>query len=154
MKKVTLISAVCLILLIVCFSLFATEFTVRQMVLTITIPDDNSSGIHQTELIVPDGTVAVNFTVWGIVDTWGIQTENTDLSGEPLFVYSPDRENPEEYIDSESSESVDSGGDTVGYGYDHDSELSHLTLPPGTYIVWLKGSSGTTITIQYLLEER
>jgi hypothetical protein len=154
MKKEKWISIVCLIVftLCVCFSVLGLSY--RQMVLTITIPDGNISGIHQTELIVPEGAVAMNFTVWGLVDSWGINSENAGASGESLFVYYPKRGNPDEYLDAESSESVDTGGDTVGYGYDYDSELSRLELPPGTYIVWVQGTAGTTITIQYLLEER
>lgn len=154
MKKEKWISLVCFIVftLCVCFSVFGLSY--RQMVLTITIPDGNTSGMHQTELIVPEGAVAMNFTVWGVVNSWGINSENAGISGESLFVYYPERGNPDEYVDSESSESVDTGGDMVGYGYDYDSELSRLELPPGTYVVWVNGTAGTTITIQYLLEER
>lgn len=149
MKKEKWVSIVCLIVftLCVCFSVLGLSY--RQMVLTITIPDGNTSGMHHMELIVPEGAVAMNFTVWGVVDSWGINSENAGISGESLFVYYPD-----EYLDSESSESVDTGGDTVGHGYDYDSELSRLELPPGTYVVWVKGEAGTTITVQYLLEER
>ena len=124
------------------------------MVLTITIPDDHTSGTYQAELIVPDGAAAVNFTIWGAVGPWGIKTENAGASGESLFVYHPELDTPDEFMDSESSESLDAGGGTMGYGYDADTELSRLTLPPGTYSVWVEGDAGTTITLQYLLEER
>jgi hypothetical protein len=123
------------------------------MVLTITIPDGDASGMHQAELIVPENAYAMNFTVWGGENPWGIKTENSGASGESLFSYYPELDS-RDYTDAESSESLDSGDDMTESGYDYDSELSRLTLPPGTYIVWVEGSPGTTITIQYLLEER
>ena len=155
MKKEKWVSAVCLIVFTVCLSFSTLGLSYRQMVLTITIPDDNTSGMYHTELIVPEGAVAVNFTVWGAEYPWGIITESSGTSGESLFVYYPELESPDEFIDTESSESVDTGAsDTSGYGSDYDSELSRLTLPPGTYFVWVQGPVGTMITIQYLLEER
>ena len=120
------------------------------MVLTITIPEEYSSGTYETELIVFEGAAAVIVTVLRIVATWGITTGNDVSSGESTFVYSPERENSDEFHDTESSESVD----TVVYGYDSASGLSRLALPPGTYIAWVKGAVSVAITIQYLLGKR
>ncbi|MBN1882913.1 MAG: hypothetical protein JW885_12120 [Deltaproteobacteria bacterium] len=154
MKYFKSVPVVCFLVFMVCVCFSAAGSSFRQMVLTITIPDDHTSGTYQTELIVPEGSSAVNFTVWGADHPWGITSENAVASGESLFVYRPGLEGQDEYIDSESSESVDTGGGTEGYGYDSDSELTRLSLPPGTYYVWVQGPAGTTITLQYLLEER
>jgi len=122
------------------------------MVLTITIPEEYSSGTYETELIVIEGAAAAKFAVLGIVATCGITTGNFGASVESMFVYYPERENPNECHDTESFESVDTGGDTVGYGYVSASELFRLALPPGTYIVWVQGNVGAAITIQNLLK--
>jgi len=133
----------------------AVGFSFRQMVMTITIPDGSSSEMYQEELVVPEGTYAFNFKVWGAEDAWGIKTGNSESSGGSLFVFYPELVGSDEYIDTESTESLDSGGgDSSGFGYDYDSELSRLELPPGKYYVWVSGTPGTTITIEYLLEER
>jgi|GEM_PF-2301432 len=154
MKTTRFVILVCFVVFTTCLSLLVFGFSFSQMVLTITIPDGDTSGMSQAELVVPEGAYAVNFTVWGAENSWGIKSENASASGESFFVYYPELDSGDEYTDAESSEALDSGDDTTGYGYDYNSELSRLTLPPGTYIVWMEGTPGTTMTIQYLLEER
>jgi hypothetical protein len=122
--------------------------SITQKVVTVTVPKDyGSSEAYKVEFAVPDGSTAFNFTLWGASKTWGI----ADISGGAYKeVYSSgDSAAPGDshVIDAESSEHI----------VDNPTEaewidpLSRLTLYPGTYVIWLEGKPGTSITLQYNL---
>ncbi len=126
----------------------ADAASISQKVVTVSIPKDySSSEAYKVEFIVPDGSAAFNFTLWGASRTWGI----ADISGGAYKeVYSSGdsaASGDSHVIDAESSEHV----------VDNPTEsewidpLSRLTLYPGTYIIWLEGKPGASITIQYNL---
>ncbi len=122
---------------------------ITQKTVTVSVPKDyRSVEAYKVEFVVPDGSAAFNFTLWGDEKPWGI----VDISnGGYREVYSSKSNGPGDDAplnDAESSERI--GGPPVETG--PDNSLSTLTLKSGTYLIWTEGGPGTSITLQYLLQ--
>ncbi len=124
----------------------AASSAITQKIVTVSVPKDfRSAESYKVEFTVPDGATAFNFTLWGSDRSWGI----TDISdgGYKELYSSGDSDRTAGLNDAESSE-------RTGGAPSEDSPvnpLSRLTLSPGTYIIWLQGGPGTSITLQYNL---
>jgi hypothetical protein len=148
MKK-TVAFLVCLLASASLLMTSALPVGVSQKIFTVSVPNDyRTPEPYKAEFVVPDGTMAFNFTVWGAARPWGI----TDMSGgKNKEIYSSrdsGRSSGMPTGDAESSEKSanPSGGET---GFD---PLSTISLDPGTYIIWTEEGPGRSITLQYLLQ--
>jgi len=139
-------------LLIVLFSSFlivsGAAAATTQKIVTVSIPNDyRSTEAYKVEFTIPDGSTAFNFTLWGTDKTWGI----ADISGGAYKeVYSSNNSGASEdtpLIDAESSERIVNPpmeGEVI-------NPLFGLTLSPGSYVIWMEGKPGTSMTLQYNL---
>ncbi|MBN2225540.1 MAG: hypothetical protein JW765_12755 [Deltaproteobacteria bacterium] len=126
----------------------ATAASITQKVVTVSIPNDYSSAeAYKVEFSIPDGSTAFNFTLWGTNKTWGI----ADISGgayKEIYSSGDNGSNGDTpIIDAESPERVVSPP-TENEVTD---PLSRLTLYPGSYIIWMEGKPGASMTLQYNL---
>ncbi len=140
-----------LIVSLLVFSLIgvpAAAASVTQKIVTVTVPKDyRSTETYKVEFAVPEGSTAFNLTLWGTDRTWGI----VDISGGAYKEVYSSRDKGA-YIDTpvndaESSERV-VNPPTESEGID---PLSRLTLHPGSYIIWMEGRPGASMTLQYNL---
>lgn len=146
MNRNTLFILIVLLLVLSCVSASAAGIT--QKIVTLSIPNDyRSAEAYKVEFAIPEGSMAFNFTLWGINGTWGI----VDISGGTYKeVYSSagaGTDGGRPVIDPESSEHVTDPSVETGAA----DPLSRLTLSSGSYIVWMEGNPGASMTLQYNL---
>ncbi len=138
------------ILLVLAFGCInAAAAGIVQKIVTVSIPKDyRSAEAYKVEFVIPEGAMAFNFTLWGVNRNWGI----VDISGGAnKDVYSSAGEGAYgdgHATDTESSERVTDPPPETGTA----DPLSRLTLLPGTYIVWMEGNPGASMTLQYNLK--
>jgi len=138
------------ILLVLAFGcMSAAAAGIAQKIVTVSIPNDyRSAEAYKVEFAIPAGAMAFNFTLWGVSRTWGI----VDISGGAYKeVYSSTGEGAYgdgHDTDTESSERVTDPPPETDAG----DPLTRLTLLPGTYIVWIEGNPGASMTLQYNLK--
>jgi hypothetical protein len=139
-----LITSLC----VLCMVSGAASAGIAQKIVTVSVPKDfRSAEAYKVEFVVPEGAMAFNFTLWGSDKTWGI----SDITGgghKELYSSGSGGSGGDVPInDAESSERI---GDTPTETGPTDP-LARLTLTPGTYIIWMEGGPGTSMTIQYNL---
>jgi hypothetical protein len=124
---------------------------ITQETVTVSVPSDwRPSEPYKAQFVVPEGSMAFSFTVWGANKSWGI----ADISGGAYReVYSSTgvegtADTPTG--DAESSERVDGGHP----GNEAVDPLSSLTLGSGTYVIWTEGGPGSVVRLQYLIQTR
>jgi hypothetical protein len=142
------ITFILILLILTLSSAGAAVAGITNNIVTVSIPKDyRSAEPYKVEFTVPEGSMAFNFTLWATDKTWGI----VDISGgayKEVYSSVTDGTNGNApVIDAESSERVtDPPSETSTT-----DPLSRITLLPGSYIVWMKGNPGASMTLQYNL---
>lgn len=131
------------------FTINGAAAGIAQKIVTVSIPNDYlSTEAYKVEFSIPEGSRAFNFTLWGTEKTWGI----VDITGgayKEVYSSTGGAGNGDVPLnDAESSERIVS---PPPEGEPTDS-LSRLMLFPGSYIVWMEGKPGASMTIQYNLQ--
>jgi hypothetical protein len=139
-----LIASMC----VLCMAGGAASAGITQKIVTVSVPKDyHSAEAYKVEFAVPEGALAFNFTLWGSDKIWGI-TDISDGGHRELYSSRNGGAGADVPInDAESSERI--GGPPPEDG--PTDPLRTLTLAPGTYIIWMEGGPGTSMTLQYNL---
>jgi hypothetical protein len=121
---------------------------ITQKIVAVSVPKDyRSSEAYKVEFTVPEGSMAFNFTPWGSNHTWGI----ADISGGGYRELYSSRSGgagaDSPMSDAESSERTGTSPEETTVT----DPLSRLTLTSGTYIIWMEGGPGASMTLQYNL---
>ena len=148
-RSATSISVLILLITALAFPIMSEAAGITQKIVTLSIPRDyQSTEAYKVEFTIPEGSIAFNFTLWGSTKKWGI----VDISGGAYKeVYSSVGGNANgdtPVPDAESSERVTDSTPETGMT----DPLSRVTLLSGSYIIWMEGNPGTTMTLQYNLK--
>jgi hypothetical protein len=129
------------------FCVSAVAGSITQKIVTVSIPMDyRSTEAYKVEFAIPEGATAFNFTLWGATKTWGIVDISSGAHKE-VYSSSGGAYGDAPVNDAESSRRVTDPLPETGTT----DPLSRLTLYPGSYIIWMEGSPGASMTLQYNL---
>lgn len=127
----------------------ASAASITQKIVTVSIPNDyRSTEAYKVEFTVPEESMAFNFRLWGTDKTWGIVDISDGASKEIYSSRNNGAYGDTPTNDAESSERV-VNPPIESEGTD---PLSRLTLHPGSYIIWIEGNPGASMTLQYNLQ--